>query len=490
MMPNAITQNASYAGMHALRLTERAFDVVFQPAANPWRHLGALSFFFFWIATASGIYLYIFFDTSVEGAYRSVDRLTHGQWYAGGVMRSLHRYASDALVVSVVLHLVKELAAGRFAGFRWFSWVSGVPLLWLLLASGIVGYWLVWDELAQFVALATAEWFDALPLFAEPLVRNFLTPEGVSDRLFTLLVFLHIGLPLALLAGMFIHVQRVNYADVVPGRVLGWSTFLALAALSLARPATSEGPADLTLVPQALALDWFYLAFYPLIYEWSPRAAWVLAAAATAALLALPLAVRRPRAPVARVDLANCNGCGRCFADCPYAAVVMRPRHGGRPGQQHALVIPGLCASCGICTGACPSSTPFRSSEPLATGIDMPQQPIDAVRQELERALLTLAQEGDVPNPHPRPTPAEAGEGRFVAQAGCHLIAQGSTRRVVVYGCDHGAAVAVCKSRDVATFGLLCIGMLPPAFIEYALRNGADGVLVAACRAGECEYRL
>ena len=32
--------------------------------------------------------------------------------------------------------------------------------------------------------------------------------------------------------------------------------------------------------------------------------------------------------------------------------------------------------------------------------------------------------------------------------------------------------------------------MLPPSFIEYALRLGAAGVLIAGCRAGDCEYRL
>jgi coenzyme F420-reducing hydrogenase delta subunit len=32
--------------------------------------------------------------------------------------------------------------------------------------------------------------------------------------------------------------------------------------------------------------------------------------------------------------------------------------------------------------------------------------------------------------------------------------------------------------------------MLPPSFVEYALRNGADGVLLAGCREGECAYRL
>ena len=56
--------------------------------------------YFFWIVVVSSIYLFIFFDTSVVGAYESVERLTHRQWYAGGVMRSLHRYASDALVVA------------------------------------------------------------------------------------------------------------------------------------------------------------------------------------------------------------------------------------------------------------------------------------------------------------------------------------------------------------------------------------------------------
>ncbi|MEE9157725.1 MAG: hypothetical protein V3U60_04980, partial [Gammaproteobacteria bacterium] len=75
------------------------FDRAFSPAWNPFYQLGALAFFFFWIVVVSGIYLYIFFDTSVTGAFESVEYLTNVQRYAGGIMRSLHRYASDALVI-------------------------------------------------------------------------------------------------------------------------------------------------------------------------------------------------------------------------------------------------------------------------------------------------------------------------------------------------------------------------------------------------------
>ncbi len=439
-----------------LRTLERVFDHAFDARANPWRHLGALGFFLFWIVAASGIYLFVFFDTSVEGAYRSVESLSEGQPYAGGIMRSLHRYASDAFVIVVVLHAAREWLRRRYAGFRWFSWLTGVPLLWFMFASGIGGYWLVWDELAQFIAVATTEWFDWLSIFGEPLARNFLTADSISSRLFTLLVFLHIGIPLALLLGMFIHVQRVNHADTNPARALGWGTFAALLALALFAPAASMPPADLARLPQQLEFDWFYLFAYPLIYAWSPAAVWALAGAVTGALALLPLAAREREAAVAQVDIDNCNGCARCFADCPYAAVVMQPRIGGRPGEQHAAVIPGLCASCGICAGACPSSTPFRRGERLVTGIDMPQRTVHELRARLEDALQRLTGEP----------------------------------RIVVFGCDCAARVAPLQAPNVAALSLLCAGQLPPSFVDYALRSGADGILITGCRGDDCAYRL
>ncbi|MFI4929381.1 MAG: cytochrome b N-terminal domain-containing protein [Burkholderiales bacterium] len=465
---------------HALRLAsldgyrrlEHAFDRPFGAALNPWRHLGALGFLLFWLLAVSGIYLYAVLDTSAVGAYRSIDELSRQQWYLGGVLRSLHRYATDGFVLVMAAHLLRELLFGHYTTFRRFSWWTGVPLVLFAFVCAIGGFWLNWDQLGQFSAQATAEWIDALPLLATPLTRNFLNAAAVSDRLFSLFVFVHIGVPLLLVFGLWFHIQRISRAAVFPPRALALGTLACLLALALAAPVLSHAPADLSIEPGTLALDWIVLFVHPLGYAVGHGVVWAALGLVLAWLLLLPwLPLRAPRvaspaaeatpraaaqAPVAVVDPTNCNGCRRCFDDCPYAAVTMVP-HPDKRLRQMAQVDAELCASCGICVGACPSSTPFRSAAELVTGIDMPSAPIGQLRQRLQRGLAAM---------------------------------DPMALRLVVFGCDHGAQVAALAAPDVAVFSLMCTGQLPPSFVEYALHDGADGVLVTACPGTGCEFRL
>jgi CDP-4-dehydro-6-deoxyglucose reductase, E3 len=268
---------------------EALFNAAFGDRLNPLYHLGAISFFLFWIVAISGLYLYVFFKTGVADAYASVQALTEGQWYAGGIMRSVHRYASDAMVLTMLLHMLRHFAFDRFRGFRWFSWISGVMLIWLVYISGINGYMLPWDKLAQFVVVASFEWLDWLPIFDGVLIRNFIYQSSVNDRFFSLLSFIHIGLPLLVLLLMWIHVQRVPKASTNPPRTIMGCLLFTLLALSLVVPALSQGgAADFGAVPSALAFDWFYLMVFPLLYLWPLGQVWLLLFAATALFAVLP----------------------------------------------------------------------------------------------------------------------------------------------------------------------------------------------------------
>lgn len=446
-------------GQYFYNPLRRLLDAGFGSKLNPLDFLGALTIYFFWIVVVSGIWLFIFFKTSVVGAYESVEYLTHEQWYLGGVMRSLHRYASDAAIVTLALHIIKEFILDRHRGNRWFSWLTGVPLLWLVIPLGITGYWLVWDQLAWYVALTSAELLDWMPIFSESMARNFLSDEVLSNRFFTLMAFLHlIGLPLFLVFGIWLHVLRINGPRINPPRALMAGSLAAMLALSLVYPAVSQGEVDMTTVPSTLGLDWFYLLVYPLMSAWSPGWVWGLLFAVTILLCMVPwLPVKKGDQP-AVVDLDNCNGCSRCAEDCPFGAITMEPRSDGKPYETEAVVDPGTCMSCGLCTGSCPTATPFRRHSALSPGIDMPGLPASGLRQALLDAAEGLEGSG----------------------------------RIVVFTClGSPYSRTLAEDEQTAKVGIICAGQLPPSFIDFVLsRDLADGVVVAGCPGGDCQYRF
>jgi ferredoxin len=266
-------------------------------------------------------------------------------------------------------------------------------------------------------------------------------------------VFAHIAAALLILAGLWAHLRRIARPQSQPRRALAVGSGAALMALALAWPALSTAPAQFDRLAVMAPVDWFYLGLLPLMYATSPATVWALALLGTLLLVVLPWTARTPRPLPAVVQLDHCNGCGRCFDDCPYGAVVLVPRSDGRRHAVQARVESDLCAGCGICVGACPTATPFRSTD-LVTGIDLPDQPLEALRQRLRAALGA------------RP---------------------GAT---VLFGCDDGAQVALLDGAGVITLSLRCAAMLPPSFIDYALRHGAARVVVARCGEAACTYRL
>ena len=439
------------------RWLELLLDRVFAPRWNPLYQLGALGFFYYWVVAVSGVYLYIFFDTGTTEAYDSVEYLTHEQWYLGGVMRSLHRYASDGMVLMMLVHILREFAYGRFKGPRWFTWVTGLPVAGFVVVAGISGYWLVWDRLAQYIAIATSEWLDWLGIFGEPIARNFLTPQSLDDRLFTLLVFIHIVVPLLLLLMLWIHLLRVTKPQINPNRGLAVGTFVMLIALSFIKPAVSHAPADLAAVPGLLQIDWYYLAVFPLIDLWSAGAVWALVSCLALILAILPWLPPRLKLKPAVVHLESCNGCERCADDCPYEAILMRPRSDDLPFKTEAVVNPELCVACGICAGSCPTATPFRTRSDLVSGIELPDLSVSDLKARLIEASARA----------------------------------GAEPKVLVLGCAGALPVDRLAADGLGVVTQPCIAGVPPSFIDFALSRGlADGVVVAGCRPGGCEYRF
>lgn len=331
---------------------EAVFNLAFGNKLNPFYHLGTIAFWQFWLVFGSGFYLYIFADTGVHDAFDSVERITHGQWWLGGILRSIHRYATNGMILCMILHLLRHFAYDKYRGFRWFSWVSGVILLWMVYIAGINGFMLVWDQTAQFITIAVAEWFDALPLFNGTLIRNFLYTGSVNSRLFTLLAFIHIGAPLATVLLMWVHVQRVPKAHVNPPRAIYVPLTIAFVVLALIKPVLSQGgEADLGVVPTNLHYDWFELPVLTLVYVWEPIKVWALVVVATLVLLATPWIPRRMARQVGAGETAPDGRVEIIFRPARKAVQVRESETLLDAGLRHDLNLPFECRNggCGVC---------------------------------------------------------------------------------------------------------------------------------------------
>ncbi len=319
---------------------------------NPFAHTGALAGFTFLIAAITGIALLIWYDTSVHTAYASIKAMEAQPW-GSGLVRSLHRYSSDACVLLAVVHAIKLFLARRFTGARWLAWVTGIVLLALIWLDGWLGYWLTWDQRAQAIAVGTAQALDVLPIFPEPVARSFLTNDSVNSLIFFVVFFAHVLLPVPIGAVIWLHLARMRKPKLVPPRKLVIATMLVLVLVSLLVPATLAAPAEMAALSLEFEIDWFYLLPLFLTDRIEGWLFWVVAVAILALPAAIPLLLARRRRAPAEVNPRTCTGCTQCVQDCPFEAITMM-HHEGRV-ELVALVDPARCVSCGICVGACDS---------------------------------------------------------------------------------------------------------------------------------------
>jgi len=322
---------------------------VFSSKLNPLYHLGGITIFLLIIDVISGIYLFFFYDVDPQKAYQSVESISAS--FLGNLMRGIHRYSSDGLILFAVLHMIHMILTDRFRMFRWVAWVSGVATLFIFFIIGLSGYLLVWDQRAQLTGLLTAKVFTEVHIFGHALMSAFLgtDPKNLGG-LFRILLFGHIAITILLVFTLWIHLMRISRPRIFPPKPLMVLLTLYLVLISIIFPARSDPPADLGSIPFGMSMDWFYLTGYPILKVVPIGWAWVLIFLFFGILVAFPWLIKGRRNPPALIIEEKCEGCEQCFKDCPYEAIYMKRID---EKQKKAVIIDSKCAGCGICVGSC-----------------------------------------------------------------------------------------------------------------------------------------
>lgn len=430
-------------------------DRLFTPKYNPFYYLGTICAFLLVLIAISGLYLFFFYRTS--SPYETMQSITVNQWYLGGILRSIHRYSSDGLILFLILHLLREFLLGRYRHWRWVSWVSGNALLLTSILVGIIGYFLVWDERAHLIAVRTAQLLNDIPVFIEPPPRTFLSIATMSKMLFFVLLLAHIMISMigmGILTG--IHISRNARPSVKPPKAIAVTVLAILILISLITPATNASTVSMTRVPADVPFDWFYLFIYPVASILPKGIFWAAAVGGTIILFIAPWIGRPKRQSTAQITSEKCVGCEQCHKDCPYEAIRMVPRKDGRPYLFQAEVISGRCASCGTCVGSCGSNAP-----------NLPDRTMEQIEEEITK-LLYLSKKDN-------------GRASIIG-----LVCEKSVNQSEFMDMKDNSIKGM---PNVSVVKFPCAGMINHSVIEHAIESGADGVFVAGCQTGECSFR-
>ena len=115
----------------------------------------------------TGIALALFYAPTPDHAWDSVRFITHDRFRGGQFLRGLHHWGASVVVVAAVVHLVRVVFFGSYRKPRELNWIVGLILLQVILAFGLTGYLLPWDQRAYWATVVAINISKLTPLVGE-----------------------------------------------------------------------------------------------------------------------------------------------------------------------------------------------------------------------------------------------------------------------------------------------------------------------------------
>ncbi len=267
---------------------------------------GPALLFVFLLQVVTGTALALHYIPSPVHAWDSLQHL-NAEVAWGGFVRGLHFFGASAMVVLVFAHMARVFLTGSYKYPRELNWISGVVLLYLVMAMAFTGQLLRWDEDGVSTVAVAASIAARTPVLGEPLRELILRGDSIGGGTLTAFYALHvIVLPLLIFAVIGIHIYLVlrNGVSEPPEagrpvdprtyrswyrkhRTEGGSTywpdaagremifvavvytiiFVSALVFGPQGPGPPPDPAALEAIPDP---DWFFLWYYSLIWYKPP----------------------------------------------------------------------------------------------------------------------------------------------------------------------------------------------------------------------------
>ena len=211
---------------HSHRKKFRSFALHFRPGEVPARTLrlslswglGGMAAVLVFLLFGTGLMLKFVYEPALGMAYDSIVYLNK-QVPFGQLLRNIHRWSANGLLLVVFLHFLRIFYTGAFAAPRQFNWIIGLTLFSAVVLSNFTGYLLPWDQLAYWAITISTSMLDYIPAVGTGLKEWILGGTEPGQQTLTNFYAIHTAiLPALLLLFLPFHFWRIRKAKglVIP----------------------------------------------------------------------------------------------------------------------------------------------------------------------------------------------------------------------------------------------------------------------------------
>ena len=257
--------------------------------------LGGMAAVLILLQFGSGLLLKFAYEPNPISAYASIQSLQNDVMF-GQLVRNLHHWCANLLVLIVFLHMLRVYFTGAFLPPRQYNWIIGLSLFGLVLFANLTGYLLPYDQLAFWavtVSTGMLEYIPAIGIRLQEIIRGGPEIGPASLRIF---YALHTAaVPVVLVFFMAFHFWRIRKAGglviprkpdeavvVAPTRVptvpnlllrettVAVTLIAAVMLLAVFFEAPLEDPANPGLSPNPTKAPWYFAGLQEMLLHLHP----------------------------------------------------------------------------------------------------------------------------------------------------------------------------------------------------------------------------
>ncbi len=251
------------------------------PGGSRWRYVwGSTLVFTFALQMITGIFLWTAYSPSAQTAWESVYYIQKVM-YLGSVVRGLHHFAAQAMVVLLAIHLIQVIIDGAYRAPREINFWVGLILMQIVLGLSLTGYLLPWDQKGYYATQVTTKIMGATPLVGQQVQELAQGGPEYGHHTLTRFFAMHAGiLPGLLIAFLAAHLYVFRRHGITPHHPEGkpdamfWpdqilkdgiaclAVLAVVLALAIFKGAELNAPANPSEAFSAARPEWYFLFLF------------------------------------------------------------------------------------------------------------------------------------------------------------------------------------------------------------------------------------